>query len=119
MVKNSPIPAKVRTNFDLLWVFDTHQNEGTGKIGISSPVVADIDKDGELEVIIGDTEGTVWCISAGGTASRGQQDWTMFHYDVNNSGFYDPRVSYAVNVKPARDPSTKPDQYGMEIYLKR
>jgi uncharacterized membrane protein len=95
------------STFDLLWEFDSHQNEGTGKIGVSSPVVADIDKDGQLEVIIGDTEGTLWCISAGGTASRGQRDWTMFHYDLNNSGFYDPRVTYAVDIKPARDPTSQ------------
>jgi outer membrane protein assembly factor BamB len=78
------------TNFDLLWEFDTQLHGGIGKIGISSPVVADIDKDGELEVVIGDTGGTVWCISAGGTSVRGQQDWTMFHADLNNSGKYDP-----------------------------
>jgi uncharacterized membrane protein len=98
------------SQFDLLWVFDTHEHsdkvEKVGKIGISSPVVADIDKDGVLEVIIGDTVGNVWCIGAGGTASRGQRDWTMFHYDLNNSGFYDPRVSYSVGLKAARDPST-------------
>ncbi|UCH89063.1 MAG: hypothetical protein JSV49_12660 [Thermoplasmata archaeon] len=96
--------------FDLLWEFDTHEYTDkvakVGKIGISSPVVADIDKDGMLEVVIGDTVGNIWCISAGGTSSRGQRDWTMFHYDVNNSGFYDPRVSYSVDIKSARDPST-------------
>jgi outer membrane protein assembly factor BamB len=92
------------SQFDLLWEFDTHEHGGTGKIGISSPVVADIDKDGVLEVVIGDSTGKVWCINAGGTASRGQQDWTMFHYDVNNSGFYDPKLSYSVDIRPYRDP---------------
>ncbi|UCH89504.1 MAG: PQQ-binding-like beta-propeller repeat protein, partial [Thermoplasmata archaeon] len=96
--------------FDLLWEFNTHDYsdkvDKVGKIGISSPVVADIDKDCTLEVIIGDTVGNVWCISAGGTGGRGQQDWTMFHADLNNSGLYDPRIFYDIDIESARDPVT-------------
>jgi hypothetical protein len=54
--------------------------------------VADIDLDGQLEVVIGDTAGSIHCISAGGTCGTGQTDWTKFRFDLNNTGFYKPQV---------------------------
>jgi outer membrane protein assembly factor BamB len=69
---------------DIIWTYDAG-----APIGISSPVVADIDNDGMLEVVIGDTAGNIHCISAGGTSGIGQVDWPMFHRDANNSGFYE------------------------------
>jgi len=105
--KKYPMYTGEGTNkFDLLWEFDTHDYNGTGSIGISSPVVADIDKDGMLEVVIGDNGGRVYCISAGGSSSRGQRDWTMFHSDLNNSGLYKQLIKYGVTIKSARDPVT-------------
>jgi outer membrane protein assembly factor BamB len=87
--------------FDLLWVFDTNTVEGSsGEIGISSPVVGDIDYDGELEVLIGDTEGTLYCISAGGECISGQVDWHKTHYDLNNTGFYKQNPFYGVKIEP-------------------
>jgi uncharacterized membrane protein/outer membrane protein assembly factor BamB len=87
--------------YDILWVYDTNEIEGSsGDIGVSSPVVADIDYDGQLEVVIGDTAGNLYCISAGGTSVPGQIDWPMFHGDVNKTGLYNPGVSYGVKVEP-------------------
>ena len=54
--------------------------------------------DGQLEVIIGDTGGMLYCISAGGTCVPGQVDWPMFHGDLNKTGFYNPGTSYGVKV---------------------
>ncbi|MGA1822167.1 MAG: CARDB domain-containing protein [Thermoplasmatota archaeon] len=88
-------------NQDVLWVYDTKVS-----IGISSPVVADYDLDGQLEVAIGDTEGNVYCISAGGRAVTGQQDWTEFHGNLNRTGFYNPQTSFGVDIRPARDPES-------------
>jgi uncharacterized membrane protein/outer membrane protein assembly factor BamB len=87
--------------YDILWTFDTKEVTGSsGEIGISSPVVGDIDYDGQLEVLIGDTMGTLYCISAGGTAVPGQLDWPMFHGDLNKTGFYNPGTSYGVDIEP-------------------
>jgi len=80
---------------DVLWVYDAKS-----PIGISSPVVADIDLDGQLEVVIGDQEGHVHCISAGGRSVTGQADWTEFHCDLNRTGFYNPQTSYGVDLYP-------------------
>jgi uncharacterized membrane protein len=85
-------------NQDVLWVYDT----GT-PIGISSPVVADIDLDGMLEVVIGDQEGHVYCIAAGGRAVKGQSDWPEFHCNLNRTGFYNPQTSYGVDIYPKLD----------------
>ncbi|MCU0799711.1 MAG: hypothetical protein MUC62_08580 [Candidatus Thermoplasmatota archaeon] len=70
---------------DVLWAYDT-----TVPIGISSPVIADIDLDKQLEVLIGDSNGTLYCISAGGRSLNGQVDWPEFHNDHNRTGFYYP-----------------------------
>jgi uncharacterized membrane protein/outer membrane protein assembly factor BamB len=88
--------------FDLLWVFDTKDAEGGASkpIGFSSPVVGDINYDGQLEVLIGDMDGTLYCISAGGKCVPGQVDWPMFHGDLNSSGYYNPGTSYGVRVEP-------------------
>jgi len=87
--------------YDILWVFDTNLEEGSsGEISISSPVVGDIDYDGQLDVLIGDTSGTLYCISAGGTCVPGQVDWPMFHGDLNKTGYYNPGTSYGVRVEP-------------------
>jgi hypothetical protein len=80
--------------YDLLWKYDT----GRSGIGISSPVVADIDNDKMLEVLIGDKEGWLYCIEAGGTCVPGQKDWWKFHGDLNNTGFYNPGTTYGVDL---------------------
>ena len=87
--------------YDILWTFDTTTVEGSsGEIGISSPVVGDINYDGQLEVLIGDNKGTLYCISAGGSSVPGQVDWPKFHGDLNNTGIYNPGTSYGVKVDP-------------------
>jgi outer membrane protein assembly factor BamB len=73
---------------DIIWRYDTGST-----FGISSPVVADINNDGQLEVVIGDTAGKVYCISAGGSCIPGQSDWPQFHRDTNNSGFYEQKAA--------------------------
>ncbi len=70
------------TNYDIIWQYDTG---GSGS-WVSSPVVADIDNDKELEVIVGDRDGTVWCLTAGSTGIVGQMDWPMFQHDAENTG---------------------------------
>jgi outer membrane protein assembly factor BamB len=82
------------TNYDILWQYDTKGN-GTW---VSSPVVADIDNDKELEVVVGDIDGTVWCLSAGAIKLKGQTDWPMFQHDSQNTGFF-PMKSYSIDVK--------------------
>lgn len=88
-------------NQDVLWVYDTGN-----PIGISSPVVGDIDLDGSLEVVIGDQEGHIYCISAGGRSVKGQQDWPQFHQNLNRTGFYNPQTSYGVDIYPKIDEDT-------------
>ena len=96
-------------SYDVLWIFDTNTVEGSsGEIGISSPVVGDIDYDGQLEVLIGDTKGTLYCINAGGTCIPGQVDWHKIHFDLNNTGFYKPPPFYGVKVEPKRFPTPEP-----------
>ncbi len=100
--------------YDVLWIFDTSTVKGSsGEIGISSPVVGDIDYDGQLEVLIGDNGGTLYCISAGGKCIPGQVDWPKFHNDLNNTGFYDPAATYGVDIKPRVfvDPETNEPHY--------
>jgi uncharacterized membrane protein/outer membrane protein assembly factor BamB len=85
--------------YDILWMFDTKEIEGSsGEIGISSPVVGDLDRDGALEVLIGDTGGMLYCINAGGNCVPGQVDWPMFHGDLNKTGLYSPGTSFGVKV---------------------
>jgi len=91
-------------NQDVLWVYDTGN-----PIGISSPVVGDIDLDGMLEVVIGDQEGHVYCISAGGRSVKGNADWPEFHYDLNRTGFYNPQTSYGVDIYPTTDENGRPE----------
>jgi len=86
------------SGYDVLWAYDTKD-----PIGISSPVVADIDLDGKLEVVIGNQEGHVFCISAGGRAVKGQSDWPEFHCDLNRTGFYNPQLSYGVDLYAKKD----------------
>jgi len=87
-------------DYDILWKFDTTSvDSASGKIGISSPIIGDIDFDGELEVLIGDTGGTLYCISAGGYCAIGQIDWPMFHYDLNKTGFYRPKEGLGVDIQ--------------------
>ncbi len=85
--------------YDILWMYDTKEVDGaTGEIGISSPVIGDIDRDGVLEVLIGDNGGILYCINAGGKCVPGQVDWPMFHADLNKTGFYRPGTSFGVKV---------------------
>jgi uncharacterized membrane protein/outer membrane protein assembly factor BamB len=85
--------------YDILWMYDTKEIEGaSGEIGISSPVVGDIDRDGSLEVLIGDTAGILYCINAGGKCVPGQVDWPMFHSDLNKTGVYRPGEVSGVKV---------------------
>jgi hypothetical protein len=72
------------SNYDIIWEYDTGGNGSW----VSSPVVADIDNDSKLEVIIGDKDGIVWCLNAGSTFAPGQRDWPMFQHDSQNTGVY-------------------------------
>ncbi|MCK5774276.1 MAG: hypothetical protein KAH57_10855, partial [Thermoplasmata archaeon] len=92
------------TSEDILWVYDTKT-----PIGISSPVIADIDLDGQLEVIIGDSEGTVWCISAGGGSTRGQKDWVTPCGNDNRTGRYGFSNWYGVDLYPKTGPDGRPE----------
>ncbi|MGA1873676.1 MAG: CARDB domain-containing protein, partial [Thermoplasmatota archaeon] len=80
---------------DVLWTYDAG-----APVASSSPVVADIDNDGVQEVLIGDDSGTLHCISAGGGCRVGQRDWTSFHMDCNNTGFYNPDIRYFIDIHP-------------------
>jgi hypothetical protein len=82
------------SNYDILWEYDT----GGSGIWVSSPVIADIDNDKKLEVIIGDKDGVVWCLNAGNVTIPGQSDWPMFQHDITNSGVY-PINEKTFNIK--------------------
>jgi hypothetical protein len=81
------------TNYDILWQYDTGGN-GTY---YSSPVVADIDNDNTLEVVIGDRDGNLWVLNAGPSNITGQIDWPMFQYDAQNTGVL-PTRSKSFNI---------------------
>ncbi|MEA3558596.1 MAG: PQQ-binding-like beta-propeller repeat protein, partial [Candidatus Thermoplasmatota archaeon] len=81
---------------DVLWVYDTRT-----EIGISSPVIADIDLDGQLEVVVGDTSGNVYCISTCGFACRGTMDWPTFQGNHNRTGVYSVYITYGVDIYPS------------------
>jgi len=83
------------TGHDVLWVYNTEE-----PIGFSSPVIADIDFDGMLEVVIGDREGHVYCISAGGICRMGKSEWPTFHQNNNNTGFYNPDELFFLDIHP-------------------
>ncbi len=89
---------------DVLWVYDTKT-----PIGISSPVVADIDLDGQLEVVIGDSEGTVWCFCVGGRSLVGQKDWVTSCGNDNRTGQYTLTKWYGVNLHPKIGPDGWPE----------
>jgi len=76
-------------NQDVIWVYDTGE-----PLGISSPVIADIDLDGILEVIFGGEDGTLFCISSGGLAGNNKTPWPTFHGNHNRTGYYAPPYSY-------------------------
>ncbi|MGA1848584.1 MAG: CARDB domain-containing protein, partial [Thermoplasmatota archaeon] len=80
---------------DVIWVYDAEH-----PIGFSSPVIADIDLDGMLEVVIGDREGHVYCLSAGGMCRKGKSEWPTFHQDNNNTGFYNPDELFFIDLHP-------------------
>ncbi len=78
---------------DVIWAY-----HAGAPIGISSPVIGDIDLDGQQEVVIGDSEGSVHCISAGSYSIRGQIDWPKFHYDLSNTGYFHTTESFGVDI---------------------
>jgi len=80
---------------DVLWVYDC----GT-PIGISSPVVADIDMDGQLEAVIATEGGQVLSICCGGRSWRSQEDWSTFHGNNGRTGYYSVPVRYHVYIYP-------------------
>jgi uncharacterized membrane protein len=96
------VPGDSSTH-DLLWVADIGE-----PVGWSSPVVGDVNLDGVLEVVIGTAKGSVVCIDAGGRCVRGQNDWPMFHYDLNKTGYYNPQTSFGVDLAPRKDYITSP-----------
>jgi len=59
--------------------------------------VADIDNDKELEVVIGDNDGKVWCFNAGNVGISGQTDWPMFQHNSQNTGVY-PTKKMSFNI---------------------
>ncbi|MGA1848286.1 MAG: CARDB domain-containing protein [Thermoplasmatota archaeon] len=74
---------------DVLWIYETGE-----PLGISSPVIADIDLDGVLEVIFGGEDGTLFCISSGGLAGSNNAPWPTFHGNHNRTGYYTPPTNY-------------------------
>jgi uncharacterized membrane protein len=101
--------------YDILWKFDTNEiMSSSGQIGISSPVVGDLDCDGQLEVLIGDDCGTLYCINAGGKCVPGQLDWPKFRGDLNNTGFYKPLYSTHYGVLVDRGLQNIEGQWGPE-----
>ncbi len=52
-------------DWDVLWTFEPPKVDGIGPNGIvSTPAIADVDKDGELEVVVGSTNGYVYVLNA-------------------------------------------------------
>jgi len=93
---------------DVLWICDTRFKDrrhsttipgGGNGTGISSPVVADIDNDGWLECIVGDSSGFIYCIVAG-QAFRGQVDWPTFRGDDGNTGIGKGRSQVGLSFEP-------------------
>ncbi len=74
---------------DVLWVYNAGQ-----PLGISSPLIADIDLDGILEVVFGGEDGTLFCISSGGLAGSNKAPWPTFHGNHNRTGYYAPPYTY-------------------------
>ncbi|MGA1793961.1 MAG: CARDB domain-containing protein, partial [Thermoplasmatota archaeon] len=82
---------------DVLWYYYSEI-----PVGISSPVVADINLDGMLEVVIGASEdGMILCIAAGDRAMKGQKDWTTFHGRNDRTGYYSRPVNIGVDIYPS------------------
>lgn len=92
-----PYPGDGRFH-DVLWVYMLDK-----PTGISSPVVADIDLDGVLEVLIGDIEGSIYCITTGYTKEAGKVEWPTFHGNNNRNGTYESAY-HAVDIYPEKDP---------------
>ena len=88
---------------DVLWVYDVNTT-----VGVSSPVVGDIDRDGQLEVVIGDDLGRVHCISCGGTSTLGQMDWPESHGNSNRTGVYHPQDTIRPDLHPEIDENGNP-----------
>jgi hypothetical protein len=65
----------------------TYSPVGRHSIKWSSPVLADIDKDGDIEVILGD-EGELLVWDLNGTYNQSNMEWPMFQYDLWHTGLY-------------------------------
>ena len=70
-----PYPlGKEGIDWDVLWTFEPPEGDGIGPDGIvSTPAIADVDKDGELEVVVGSTNGNVYVLNA----SNGKLEYTF------------------------------------------
>jgi len=47
----------------------------TGEDIVSSPAVADLDKDGKLEVLVGSNDDYLYCLTIQGLQNSGTQRW--------------------------------------------
>ncbi|MHA1156620.1 MAG: hypothetical protein ACTSQK_10975, partial [Candidatus Heimdallarchaeota archaeon] len=73
---------------DELWTFDTELEI------YSSAAFGDLDNDGDLEVIIGDLNSTIYCLAITGTTEYGDMPWSSFHGSAFNTGQMDSDSDY-------------------------
>jgi len=69
------------------------KNESRYKTGaslFSSPAIADVDNDGTLEIVIGSWDDYVYVLNASSYSGYEWQNWTMFHHDLNHTGYQVP-----------------------------
>ena len=65
------------------WSFETNDYIA------SSPSVADLDQDGQLEILFGSTDNKFYCIKLVDVASSGDCPWYSFRGSVLNTGWMD------------------------------
>ena len=57
-------------------------------VASSSPSLGDIDCDGDIEVVVGSSDGKVHAWDCSGTYDPGNIEWGTFHHDVRRTGSY-------------------------------
>ena len=75
----------------------------------SSPVLADLDKDGDIEIVLGNEgifggEGRLFVWDLNATYRQQTMEWPMFHHDERHTGLYSPPVHdvAVTNVVPSK-----------------